>query len=385
MNIDRKSTIHIVDDHKQNIMILKDILHSDGHRVLASNNAHDALEMALKVKPDLFLLDVMMPDVDGFDLAIMFKSDPQLTDIPIIFISAISDAEAKMKSFDLGGVDYITKPFQREEVSLRVEFHLRLRKLEMERITYIDKLQQREKELEELNKEKDNILRVVSHDMRNPLNGIMGISGLLKEDFNEDSETYELLHLVEKSGEGLLSLVNDLIDVAGIEAGNVDARFQSVDVCSLVMKCIELNRPASFAKKVELLFDCPGKPLNAEIDKSKLKQIVNNLISNAIKFTPREGTVKLKICKKGDTFELIVSDTGIGIPKESQKNLFARKTHKQRSGTDGEKGTGLGMTIIKSLIELHEGSIDVSSEEGKGTTFSVTIPLKNDQKEKVDW
>ena len=135
MNIDRKSTIHIVDDHKQNIMILKDILHSDGHRVLASNNAHDAFEMALKVKPDLFLLDVMMPDVDGFDLAIMFKSDPQLTDIPIIFISAISDAEAKMKSFDLGGVDYITKPFQREEVSLRVEFHLRLRKLEMERIT----------------------------------------------------------------------------------------------------------------------------------------------------------------------------------------------------------------------------------------------------------
>lgn len=349
-------------------------MRSDGYRVISSSTSDAAIQMALKIQPDLFLIDVMMPDIDGFDLAIMFKSAPELIDIPIIFLSAIKDAEAKMKGFDLGAVDYITKPYQSEEILSRVSFHIRLSQLEKERIVHIDQLQARERELEALNKEKDNILRVVSHDMRNPLNGIIGVSEILREDVDNEEVRY-MLELIEQSGEGLLSLVNDLIELAGVESGSVELKIKENNLIDLIRTSVKLNSPPAVAKKVTI--EEPEEehgPVIVKCDKSKIVQLINNLISNAIKFTKSGGTISVKATRDNKEAVLTISDTGIGIPEDVKETMFT-KGGKHNIGTDGEKGTGLGMAIVKRIVKLHGGKIEVESELGEGTTFIIRIPV----------
>lgn len=378
MNDFNPYSILIVDDTQQNVQVLSQILRDSGYKVLAAFNGPDAINLVKKRTPDLILLDVMMPGMSGFQVAEKLIVEDGYTGIPIIFLSALDETEAKVKAFESGGVDYITKPFQAKEVLARIELHLKLKSLERDREKYILELKQKQEHLERINKEKDDILGIISHDMRNPLGGIIGISNFLLTDAVDDPvETREMLSLIEKSAERLLALVNDLLNVAIIESNSFTVEKSEVDLDSIIQDIIQLHEPMAKTKHVVLKRTVHDAPLIVSLDASKISQIVGNLISNAIKFTNTGGWVEVDsgIQDKGDKRELIVmiSDNGIGIPDEIMPVLFDKMVG-QRTGTDGEKGIGLGMPLVKRFVELHGGSINVESEVGKGTAFTIRIP-----------
>ncbi|MGM0588899.1 MAG: hybrid sensor histidine kinase/response regulator [Bacteroidota bacterium] len=386
--------ILIVDDTPQNVQVLSNLLHEAGYQVVAAFNGEDALEMVQDRNPDLILLDIMMPNMDGFETCKALRDDPQTESIPVIFLSALSDVEDKVKGLELGGQDYITKPFQNKEVLARVETHLRLYFLQKERNKIIEQLQRQKKQLEQLSKTKDEVLRIVSHDMRNPLNGVIGLSNMLrteKEMIDEDDED-ELLEAIEQSGEQMLQIVNELLDAARIESEELTIHRERVDLETFLDKVIHLQRPTARHKNIALETKLHTSA-EVFIDRAKTAQILGNLISNAIKFTPEGGRVtifadvvnaestKVDISEPVDCLELKVQDTGIGIPKEFQSTLFEKYGKHNRRGTQGESSSGLGLWIIKQFVDGQQGTITVDSEEGKGTTFTIHIPLIKDEVE----
>lgn len=365
-------TILVVDDTQQNVQVLTQMLRGKQYKVLAAFNGEDAIALLSRKAPDLILLDVMMPGMDGFETCREIRKEPAYDDIPIIFLSALSDVEAKVKALESGGVDYITKPFQQLEVLARIELHLRLRRLELER-------QENVARLEKMNKEKDEVLGIISHDMRNPIGGIIGISNFLRTDGpSDDKELIDMLTLIESSAERLLMLVNDLLDIALIEANSLQLTFADTDMGAYCNDVIQLHRATAKSKGVRLDLIERVEGIVAEVDVTKFSQIVGNLVSNAIKFTEERGQVRVEIgAVPGDPSQLQIQiiDSGMGIPRDLMPRLF-EKFGAQRLGTKGEKGTGLGMPLVKRYVDLHHGTVTVESMEKIGTTFTIRIPLK---------
>jgi len=214
MGSSEKKSILVVDDTQQNVQVLSQMLRDAGYSVMAAFNGKDALKMLERREPDLILMDVMMPEMDGFETTRQLKSVPRWNEIPVIFLSALSDTESKLRAFESGGVDYITKPFQQQEVLARMELHLSLRELQHEKEAYIHQLQEKQEHLQKLNNEKDEVLSVLSHDMRNPLGGIIGIVDLLRSEPVDSPEELEtMLELVDVSAKRLLHMVNDMLDI----------------------------------------------------------------------------------------------------------------------------------------------------------------------------
>jgi signal transduction histidine kinase len=365
-------TILVVDDTQQNVQVLTQMLRGKQYKVLAAFNGEDAIALLSRKTPDLILLDVMMPGMDGFETCREIRKESAYDDIPIIFLSALSDVEAKVKALESGGVDYITKPFQQLEVLARIELHLRLRRLELER-------QENVLRLEKMNREKDEVLGIISHDMRNPIGGIIGISNFLRTDGpSDDKELNDMLKLIESSAERLLLLVNDLLDIALIEANSLQLTFTETDIGAYCNDVIQLHRATAKSKGVRLDLVEKIEGIMAEIDVTKFSQIIGNLVSNAIKFTEEGGQVRVEIgssATDSSQLQLQIIDSGMGIPKDLMPKLF-EKFGAQRLGTKGEKGTGLGMPLVKRYVDLHHGSVTVDSMEKIGTTFTIRIPLK---------
>jgi len=365
-------TILVVDDTQQNVQVLTQMLRGKQYKVLAAFNGEDAIALLSRKTPDLILLDVMMPGMDGFETCREIRKESAYDDIPIIFLSALSDVEAKVKALESGGVDYITKPFQQLEVLARIELHLRLRRLELER-------QENVLRLEKMNREKDEVLGIISHDMRNPIGGIIGISNFLRTDGpSDDKELNDMLKLIESSAERLLLLVNDLLDIALIEANSLQLTFTQTDIGAYCNDVIQLHWATAKSKGVRLDLVEKMEGILAEIDVTKFSQIIGNLVSNAIKFTEEGGQVRVEIgssAADSSQLQLQIIDSGMGIPKDLMPKLF-EKFGAQRLGTKGEKGTGLGMPLVKRYVDLHHGSITVDSMEKIGTTFTIRIPLK---------
>ena len=280
-----------------------------------------------------------------------------------------------MKALESGGVDYITKPFQQLEVLARIELHLRLRRLELERQLNVARL-------EKMNIEKDEVLGIISHDMRNPIGGIIGISNFLRTDGPSDNqELKDMLTLIETSAERLLLLVNDLLDIALIEANSLQLTFTETDIGAYCHDVIQLHRATAKSKGVRLDLIERVEGIIAEVDVTKFSQVVGNLVSNAIKFTNEGGQIRVEIGyaqNDATQLQLQIIDSGIGIPNDLKPRLF-EKFGAQRIGTKGEKGTGLGMPLVKRYVDLHHGTITVESMERIGTTFTIRIPLKHSE------
>ncbi|MCS7176691.1 MAG: ATP-binding protein [Candidatus Kapabacteria bacterium] len=240
---------------------------------------------------------------------------------------------------------------------------------------YAQELRQANEELQERNAEKDRIMSIISHDLRSPLGGIRGLAELLQgEDAENPRVVREFAQLIGDTVNHLLSLVNDLLEVARIESGRLRLSASATDLRELVHSAVRVLDGLARSKEIALYVECPESPVIATVDAPKIAQVINNLLSNAIKFTPRGGRVILTLHQQAQGVKLVVEDTGIGIPPEHMPHLFEKLGPHQRPGTDGEKGTGLGMPIIKHLVELHGGSITVESTVGVGTRITVYLP-----------
>ena len=365
-----KKTVLVVDDIEQNVMVVSQILRTAGYNVIPAFSGATALGILEKRQPHLVLLDVMMPDMDGFEVCERIKYTENLRSIPIIFLSALHDTDKKVKALEVGGVDYITKPFQEAEVIARVNLHIRTHELELERKLHIDQLQK-------LNSEKDRLMGIVSHDLRSPLSGIVGLSELMKEVQEPvDSEfVRQMSEVIYSTSSHLISLVNDLLDIAKIESGDQHKLQITNEPISEIFKSVKnIFFQLAKQKNIDFVLQIDDESISMDCDLAKIKQIFNNLVSNAIKFTPENGFVYLKHSHNESHNIFKVQDTGIGISPENLPKLYEKFGDHQRLGTGGEKGTGLGMPIVKSFVDLHGGSIEIESEVGKGTTFVISLP-----------
>ncbi|MEI7671630.1 MAG: response regulator, partial [Deltaproteobacteria bacterium] len=242
---DRQETIMVVDDTPANLNLLQKMLQDKGYRVLAFPDGKMALAAAARHAPDLILLDINMPEMNGFEVCERLKADEALKEIPVIFISALTKTEDKVKAFSVGGVDYVTKPFQFEEVHSRVQTHLRLRRQQVE--------------LKTLNELKDHFLKMAVHDLRNPLGAIMGFSGFLLDELKPSltERQAEFFDIILTSSKFILGLVNDLLDISVIGSGHLSIRSQPCDIRTLIMKSVEINRVFTTKKNMSITINSP--------------------------------------------------------------------------------------------------------------------------------
>lgn len=361
--------ILIVDDVPANLKVLGDILKSEGYKVRPVPNGTLALQVALKEKPDLILLDIMMPDMDGFEVCRQLKESPYLRDIPVIFISALNDTKDIVKALKCGGVDFITKPFQAEEILARVSTHLKLHQQSI-------MLREQSKELQELNASKDKFFSIIAHDLRGPLGGFMGLSELIADESQPltSDEKQDMTRVLTQSARNIYNLLENLLEWSQMQQGHTAFKPQITGLEKLVTDCIKLLSEVSRRKDISIALDI-DKDQVVFADTNMFQSVIRNLVSNAIKFTPKGGKVMITAdLTENNTSVITVKDTGIGMKNEMVSNLFRINVNNSRPGTDGENSTGLGLLLCKEFVERHGGEIWVESEEGKGSLFCFAIP-----------
>jgi len=366
-SLNGREKILIVDDIPSNIRILGQLLRAR-YDILVATGGKNALSIAASQNPpDLVLLDIMMPGMDGYEVCRRLKSDPRSENIPVIFITAKGEVEDETKGLETGAVDYIVKPFTPSIVMARVRTHLELKRQR-------DKLARMTRDLTELNHMKDNLLAVCSHDLRSPLNGILGFADLLLEKEYLEEEDREGLTHIKTSGNVLLGLINDILDLSKARAEQVDLEMEPVALSDVIKTSISSLKHMAVRKGQDLDLADNAPHAHAMGNASGLGRVFNNLLSNAIKFTPEKGTIRVAVEPEPEgKIRVEVTDTGIGIPREKIPYLFDRFTRTSQSGTSGEEGTGLGMSIVKEILEKHGVPIEVKSEKGRGTTFLLTF------------
>jgi signal transduction histidine kinase len=393
MTEDNKGNILIVDDTPENLQVLSATLSDRGYKVRGVIKGTMAIRAAKSAPPDLILLDIKMPDLSGYEVCQQLKADPQTKEIPVIFISALDEVLDKVKAFEIGGVDYITKPFQVEEVLARVEHQLTIKRLQKQLLTQNEQLQQEivdrrkaEEAAAAASKAKSQFVANMSHELRTPLNAILGFTQVLLRDRHLSSEQVENLRIISRSGEHLLDLINDVLDFSKIEAGIIGLYETSFDLYRLLDTLEEMFQIKCEQKNLILNFlVSPDVPQFVKTDEKKLRVCLTNLLGNAIKFTSY-GSVTLRVqALWGErsparqdppitNYQLIfeVEDTGCGIARAELDSLFDAFVQAE-AGKKAVEGTGLGLTITRSYVEIMGGKIKVSSVFGQGTIFKFNI------------
>jgi two-component system, sensor histidine kinase and response regulator len=356
--------ILIVDDVPANLKLLSSILKDEGYKIRPVLSGDLALQVAEKEKPDLIILDIMMPGMDGFEVCRQLKANPELNNIPVIFISALNNTNDVVKAFESGGVDYITKPFQAPEVSVRVATHL--------------KICRQNKELLELNATKDKFFSIIAHDLRGPIGNMLSISEIISEKGQVDDDTlYTFLEMQKALSKETIQLLENLLIWARSNTKRINFEPVLLDLNVLVNECIEVAQIQAMRKKITIEEDLITQ-YHLFADENMVRLILRNLLSNAVKFTPHNGKVNISVAlQENNSIVISVKDTGIGIPPEMLRNLFRIEVRSNRYGTDGEASNGLGLLLCKEFIDRHKGKIWVESEDKKGSVFSFSIPDLN--------
>lgn len=374
--------ILIVDDTRLNLKLLSHVLDNGGYKHIMAKNGREAIDLAEEHHPDLILMDIMMPEMNGYEAVKEIKNREGLEDVPVIFLSALTETDDKIQAFRYGGVDYITKPFQKEETLARIETHLKIRNLQKQLNDRIEILKEREIELSQLNKKKDDLVRMVSHDIKNPLTGIIGLVKLMRDtDEITTEERKHMLSVIENSGNNLLNMVREVLDRESKKKTPESLDLIEVELIDVIEHVISMNKAKSMLKDIDLKYSIDPVDLQVQVDRNKIETSLNNLVSNALKFTPTRGTVSIlaSLEQRKKSILIEVKDSGIGIPKEMQDHLFESEIKYSRNGTGGEAGTGLGLDIVQLYVNLHEGELWVESEENIGTSFFIRLPIQSHQ------
>lgn len=382
-------TILIVDDNKNNLFSLKSlILEYIDARVIEADCGPKALMELNKNNVDLIILDIQMEDMDGFEIAYLVKQRKKTKDIPIVFLTAAYTNEEFIKrGFAIGAVDYLTKPIDEYQLINRINVYLRI--IEKERNLNIEleqKVKEQTKELqkakeaaEAANEAKSMFLANISHELRTPLNMIMSTNQMLRLYLKNDSLQRELVekkvNLQVQNCYRLLRLVNNLIDITKIDSGHFELMKRKGDIIN-VIESITLSVVEYIEDKgLSLVFDTDTEEKIMYFDYDTIERILLNLLSNAVKFTPAGGTIYVNIRCLPEKIVLSIRDTGIGIDKEKLDMIFERFKQVDELMTRRHEGSGIGLSLVESLIKMHGGSITVHSEQEKGTEFVIELPV----------
>ncbi|WP_126386756.1 hybrid sensor histidine kinase/response regulator [Pseudanabaena sp. ABRG5-3] len=389
------SSVLIVDDTVYNIQLLSLMLIRQGYKVEQATNGKDALEKANSQLPDIILLDIRMPDIDGYEVCKILKDNPKTQAIPIIFISSIEEPSEKVEAFSVGGVDYISKPFQLIEVLARIETHLRLCSLQKKLQEQNEQLQlsasvlaRSLKQEQELSEMKTNFISVVSHEFRTPLTTIQSASELLEHYEWTKEEQTEQLHQIQSEVKHMTDLMEDVLFLSRTNANKTKLNLTEFDLlkfCKQLLRQIKRTFGKNYnlnslfhnlidnvlIENIHLQNEIPE--LIVRMDEKLLRQILSNLTTNAIKYSPEDSDIDFKISINRENVTFTVGDHGIGIPEEDLTHLFSAFHRGKNVGI--LPGTGLGLSIVKNCVDIHNGSISVNTQLNIGTEFTVVLPL----------
>ena len=374
-------TILAVDDKIENLKILIKYLEDSGFELMVAQGGEEAFKHLDRVIPDVILLDVLMPDMDGFEVCRRLKKNPATKDIPVIFMTALTETVDKVKGFKAGAVDYLTKPLQQEEVLARVNTHLTIKKYQEKLEVQNLLLQQKNAQLIEANETKDKFFSIIAHDLKNPFNTLLSYSSTLIKNFDklDPQKLKKGIITLNRTATRAYDLLDDLLIWARSCSGRMEVKIEEIDLGHIVKENVELLKERAKEKGIRMSSDIKTG-VTAYSDKNMISTVVRNLLTNAVKFTSEKGRVKISAKAEKSKIAITVSDTGIGIREENIKKLFRLDTFYRALGSDQEKGTGLGLILCKELLETLKGEIWVESEVGKGSRFIFTLPVKKAKK-----
>ena len=362
--------ILIVDDVVSNVLLLKILLTNEKFQVCTANCGKMCIEQAKAEKPDLILLDVMMPDISGFDTAVILKKDPETADIPIIFLTALNNPKDLVHGFQVGANDFLTKPFNKEELVVRVMHQITL--VAAKRL-----IQRQNEELRSTINNRDKMYSVIAHDLRSPMASIRMVLNLVVSAVSPDTvgpELFELLDKANKESEECHDLLDNLLKWTKSQTGRLNVVLQDLDLNDIIPGVVDIFEMIAATKKIKLNYQGTGTPLVVRADNDMLKTSVRNFMSNAIKFSSEGSTIDITMKEEGDFAKVSVRDHGVGIAPERIDSIF----HKGETtyGTGGEEGSGLGLQLCADFSRKIGGDVMVESVLGEGSTFSVLLPLK---------
>ena len=385
--MNNQGTVLIVEDTTSLLTFLEFILQEHGFATIMADCGELALNILEKQIPDLILLDILMPGIDGYEVCRQIKTQEYLKHIPIIFLTALTGKSDRVKGLKLGAVDYILKPFEENELLLKVHNQIILRRLTVEiqdktteLLNYKEHLeimvQKRTEELENTNATKDKLLSIIAHDLKNPFAAVLSSVDLLflyleKNDLVKAKAKVETIQNTTKHGYALLQ---NLLEWSCSQKGILNFQPTRNDISIIVRNCIDLLKLSAENKNIQVVNNITNQ-IFAKIDTNYVTTILRNLISNAIKFTNEKGKVEINAKINESEIEISISDTGIGMSDNTLEKLFRIDEKVATSGTSGEKGTGLGLILCKEFIQHNNGRFWVQSEPGKGATFYLALPV----------
>lgn len=362
-------TILVVDDVVSNVLLLKILLTKENFKVLTANNGYTCIEIAQNNHPDLILLDVMMPDINGFETAEKLKSDPATADIPIIFLTALNAPSDLVKGFQVGANDFLTKPFNKEELVMRVMRQIQL--VFAKRI-----IESQNAELKRTISNRDKMYSVIAHDLRSPMASIRMVLNLLVSTISSEligEELFSLLDKANKESEETHDLLDNLLKWTKSQTGRLNVVHQNFDISDVLIGIEDIFSLIAENKKQKINFDKQTGSIMVRADKDMLNTVLRNFMSNAIKFTPEGKDIDILVDKQDKFVKVSIRDHGVGISPERIATLFS--AGQTTYGTNNEEGSGLGLQLCQDFARKNGGDVMVESVLGEGSTFSVFVPL----------
>lgn len=369
--------ILIVDDNPDVVEYVANAL-CDEYTVIPAENGDQALELACRHEPHLVISDVMMPGMDGYTLCRHLKSHESLRHIPVILLTARAAQEDKIEGLEAGSDDYMSKPFSTRELKARVRNLLTVRDQQQQLSHLNSELAEKNDALREASEMKTQLLNIAAHDMKNPLNAIREFAQILKSEIGEQSDHYDPLDLIHKSSDQMLNLVSTLLDSSALETGQITLNKKPIDINSLAAAVVRRNQKLAEKKDQALNLSISADRCLVYGDKSRILEAMDNLVNNAVKYSPYHRPIRIAVERTASSVQFSVKDEGPGLSQDDKSKLFGKFQRLSAQPTGGETSTGLGLAIIKQIVELHDGEIFVQSERGKGSTFTIDLPIISD-------
>ena len=386
--------ILLVDDQPAKLLSYEAMLNDLGENLIKANSGREALEHLLREDITIVLMDVSMPELDGFELAEIIRQHPRYQKTAIIFVSAVQTTDLdRLKGYETGAVDYVSVPvipqLLRAKVRVFADLYRKTREAERLNRELEDRVAERTQELEravhvqmeladqlrEADRRKDEFLALLAHELRNPLAPIVNAIGVMKLEPELSTELAWCRDVMDRQARQLTRLVDDLLDVSRITRGKIRLRLERIDLGKVVEGALETSRPLIDAHKHRVLLHVPDKPIELEGDPTRLTQVVSNLLNNAAKFQEEGGLIEVRVDRDGEFALLSVRDQGFGIPAAALKRVFDLFTQGERGNERVQGGLGIGLSLVRNLVELHGGFVSAHSPgAGRGSTFIVRLP-----------
>lgn len=369
INIDQ-SRILVVDDDEIIRKLLRRVLERSGFLVDEAASGEAAFDQIVAHPPDLILLDVVMDGMDGFSTCRKIKCSEEMKEVPVIFVTGRSDTGSIVEGLDAGGSDYITKPINRHEALARIRNHLKMRALMKCQREFIDGLKK-------ANLAKNRIIGIASHDLRNPIASIRGLSEFLEEAGPLNPDQLEIADTIQSTADSMLHLVDELLDISVIESGEERTEREACSISKIVASSLNIYQFTASKKSIDLVLEDKGDiPERLMLDKMQVRRLVDNVLSNAVKYSPNNTAVNVTLERDGDLVKITVQDEGPGIPEAEMHKLFTDFGKTSVQPTGNETSTGLGLSICKKIVESHHGRIYAANrKDGTGAVFTIEFSV----------